>query len=72
MTPYVGIASRLLPLVGTLVGMLANKAKGNPKTGDAALAIGAAATTFGLSPEMRAMAGKALVFIGQALQATVQ
>lgn len=69
---YIGLASRLLPLLGTFVGFLSNKAKASPKGGDAALAIGAAATAFGVSPETRAMIGKVLVYLGQALQATVQ
>ena len=70
--PYIGIAARFLPLVGRLAGFLTDKAKANPKSGDAALLLGSAATAFGLSPETRAMFGEALVFVGQALLATAQ
>ena len=71
MSPYIGIASRLLPLIGRFAGFLSGKVAANPKSGDAALALGAAATAFGVSPETRVMIGKALTFLGQALQATV-
>ena len=69
--PYIGLASRLLPLASGLVGFLTGKAKTNPKTGDALLALGSAASAFGLSPETRTIIGKVLIYIGQALQATV-
>ena len=67
--PYIGLASRLLPLAGQLFGFLTDKTKANPKTGDAVLGLGAVASAFGMSPEMRVMIGKALVYIGQAMQA---
>ena len=66
---YIGIASRLLPLVGRFFGFVTDKAKANPKTGDTALALAAAASVFGFSPETRVMIGKVLVYVGQALQA---
>lgn len=69
--PYIGIAARLLPLLGKFTGFLTGKVKANPKSGDAALALGAAASAFGLSPETRSLIGKMLVYIGQAIQATV-
>ena len=69
--PYIGLASRLLPLAGNLFSFLTGKAKANPKTGDALLALGSAASAFGLSPETRAAIGKVLIYVGQVLQATV-
>ena len=65
--PYIGILSRILPILGKLTGFLTQKVAANPKTGDTALLIGTAASVFGMSPETRIMLGKALVFIGQAL-----
>ena len=65
--PYIGIASRILPILGKFTGFLTRKVADNPKTGDAALLIGTAASVFGVSPETRVILGKALVFIGQAL-----
>lgn len=47
---YIGLASRLLPFVGQFANFLTGKVKANPKTGDAALALGAAASAFGFNP----------------------
>ena len=71
MPTYIGIAARLLPLFGKFAGFLTGKVQANPKSGDALLALGTAASAFGLSPETRSMIGKVLVYIGQAIQATV-
>lgn len=69
--PYLGLAARLFPALGTFVGFLTGKVQSNPKKGDAALALGAAATAFGLSPETRSVIARVLTYIAQAVQSTV-
>ena len=68
---YLGLASRLLPMLGTFVGFLTGKVNGNPKKSDALLALGTAASAFGLSPETRSAIAKVLTYIAQAIQMTV-
>lgn len=68
---YSGVISKILPYAKTVLGWTAKKAKDSPKSTDALAALGALASAFGMSPDIRLMASNVLMYVAKILSSTV-